>query len=197
LREFLTNKRKSDLLQTSPSYCQQVGCQLVTVHSVYCQLGPIPASPPNRRSVFDRLSEQAPVKHHKRNVSQDLLDLPSASVNMIGRGRAPYRGGRVSYAPHSPSSSSPDSDYSPGLRQVLVHEEGVFRNTRSRVVIPYRYEQPSSSTTVTSPEPMRQLFQWSDEEDEDSGYASSAIVSSIRTDKASVHMADNGNDDLR
>ena len=44
---------------------------------------------------------------------------------------------------------------------------------------------------------MRRLFQWSDEEDEDSGYASSVTVSSIRTDRASVHMADNGNDDLR
>jgi len=43
---------------------------------------------------------------------------------------------------------------------------------------------------------MRRLFQWSSEEEEDSGYASSATVSSIRTDKASVHMADNSNDDL-
>jgi len=62
LREFLTNKRKSDLLQTFPSCCQQVGCQLVTVH---CRLGPSPATPPNRRSIFDRLSQQAPVKHAK------------------------------------------------------------------------------------------------------------------------------------
>jgi len=44
---------------------------------------------------------------------------------------------------------------------------------------------------------MRRLFQWSDEEEEDSGYASSPTVSSIQTDKVSVHMADNGNDDLR
>jgi len=44
---------------------------------------------------------------------------------------------------------------------------------------------------------MRKLFQWSDEEDEDSGYAFSATVSSIRTDRALVYMADNGNDDLR
>ena len=35
LREFLVSKRKSKLLQTSPSCCQQVGCQLVTVHSVH------------------------------------------------------------------------------------------------------------------------------------------------------------------
>jgi len=78
-----------------------------------------------------------------------------------------------------------------------VHEEGVFRNARSRVAIPYNYEQPSSSTTVTSPEPMRRLFQWSDEEDEDSGYASSATVSSVRTDRVSVNIADNDNNDLR
>jgi len=44
---------------------------------------------------------------------------------------------------------------------------------------------------------MRRLFQWSDEEDEDSGYASSATVSSVRTDRVSVNMADNGNDELR
>jgi len=76
-----------------------------------------------------------------------------------------------------------------------VHEEGVFRNTRSRVAIPYIYEQPSSSTALTSPEPRRSL-QPSDEEDEDSGYASSATVSSVQTDRASVNMADNANDDL-
>ena len=129
LREFLTSKRKSKPFQTSSSCCRQVGCQLVIVHSVHYRLGPIPASPPSRRSVFDRLSEQAPVKHSKRNVSQDLSDLPSVSVNMIRRGRAPHRGGRASHAPNSPSSSSPDPDYSPGLGEVLVHEEGVFRNT--------------------------------------------------------------------
>jgi len=44
---------------------------------------------------------------------------------------------------------------------------------------------------------MRGLVQWSDEEDEDSGYASLATVSSVRTDRVSVNMADNGNDDLR
>ena len=63
--------------------------------------------------------------------------------------------------------------------------------------MPYNYEQPSSSTAVTSPEPMKGLVQWSDEENEDSGYASSATVSSLRTDRVSVNMADNGNDDLR
>ena len=37
----------------------------------------------------------------------------------------------------------------------------------------------------------------SDDEGEASGYASSATVSSVRTGRVSVHMADNGNDDLR
>jgi len=53
LREFLTSKRKSESFQTSPSRCQQVGCQLVTVHSVHCWIGPIPATPPGQQSVFD------------------------------------------------------------------------------------------------------------------------------------------------
>jgi len=50
---------------------------------------------------------------------------------------------------------------------------------------------------VISPEPLKRLFQWSDDEGKDSGYASSATVSSVRTDRVSVHMANNGNDDLR
>ena len=66
----------------------------MTVHSVHCRLGPIPATPPGRRSVFNRLSVQAPVKHHKRSVSRDL---PSASVNMTGRGRELHRGRRASH----------------------------------------------------------------------------------------------------
>ena len=78
-----------------------------------------------------------------------------------------------------------------------MHKEGVFRNTGFRVAIPYSYEQPSSLTAATSPEPMKGLVQWSGEEDEDSGYASSATVSSMRTDRVSVNMAENGNDDLR
>jgi len=43
---------------------------------------------------------------------------------------------------------------------------------------------------------MKGLFQWSGEEDEDSGYASSATVSSVRMDRVLVNMADNDNDDL-
>ena len=42
LRKFLTGKWKSESFQTSSSRCQQVGCQLVTVHSVHCWLGPSP-----------------------------------------------------------------------------------------------------------------------------------------------------------
>jgi len=56
LREFLTNKRKLELLHTSPSCCEQVGCQLVTIHSVHCRLGLMPATLPVRQSMFDRLS---------------------------------------------------------------------------------------------------------------------------------------------
>jgi len=152
LREFLTSKWKSRPFRTSPSCCQQVGCQLVIVHLVRCRLGPIPATPPIRRSVFDRQSVQAPVKYHKRSVSQDL---PSASVNMIGRGRELRRDRRAS---HATPSSSPDPNYSPGLGEVSIHKEGAFQNTRSRVAITYNCEQPTSSTTVTSPEPMRRLF---------------------------------------
>ena len=159
MREFLTSKRKSESFQTFPSCCQQVGCQLVTFHSVHCRLGPIPATPPGRRLVFDRLSVQAPVKHHKRSVSRDLL---SVFVNMTERGRELRRGRQAS---HDTPYSFSDPNYSPGLGEVLVHEEGVFQNTRSRVAIPYSYEQPSSSTAVASPEPKRKSVQWSDEED--------------------------------
>ena len=53
LREFLTNKGKLELLYTSPSCCEQVACQLITVHSVHCRLGPMPATLLVRPSVFD------------------------------------------------------------------------------------------------------------------------------------------------
>ena len=48
LMEFLTSKRKSESFQASSSCCQQVRCQLVTLHSVYYRLGPILATPPGR-----------------------------------------------------------------------------------------------------------------------------------------------------
>jgi len=47
-----------------------------------------------------------------------------------------------------------------------------------------------------SPTPLRNLFQWSDGEEEASGYASSAIISSVRTGLMSVNMVDNNDDDL-
>ena len=109
LRELLANRRKSVSFRTTSPYCQQKGCQLVTVHSTYC-----------RQSVFDRLSVHLPMKYRKRNISRDPA---SASVNMTGRGRKLRRGGQTS--DDSPYSS-PDPDYSPGLGEVLVHEEGVF-----------------------------------------------------------------------
>ena len=48
-----------------------------------------------------------------------------------------------------------------------------------------------------SPEPLKSLFQWSNDEDEASGYASSATVSSVQTSRVSANMADNNNDVLR
>ena len=49
---------------------------------------------------------------------------------------------------------------------------------------------------MISPEPLKSLFQWSDDEGEASGFASSATVSSVQTGRVSVHMANNDNDDL-
>jgi len=48
-----------------------------------------------------------------------------------------------------------------------------------------------------SPAPLRNLFQWSDYEEEASGYASSATISSVRTELVSANVADNNDDDLR
>ena len=48
-----------------------------------------------------------------------------------------------------------------------------------------------------SPEPLKSLFQWSDDEGEASGYVSSAMVSFTQTGKVLVNMVDNSNDDLR
>ena len=108
LRELLANKRKSESFRTTPPYCQQKGCQLVTVHSARCRLRPIITTSPCRRSVFDRLSVHVQMKHRKRSISRDLA---SASVNMTGRGRE-LRGGRQ--ASDDTPCSSPDPDYSPG-----------------------------------------------------------------------------------
>jgi len=47
------------------------------------------------------------------------------------------------------------------------------------------------------PVPLKSLFQWSDDEEEASGYASSTTVSSVQTCRVSANMADNNSDDLR
>ena len=65
----------------------------MTVHSVHCRLGPVPATLPTW-SVFNRLSIQASVKPQKRNKARNMPDFPSASVNIIGRGCEPLRGRR-------------------------------------------------------------------------------------------------------
>jgi len=45
-----------------------------------------------------------------------------------------------------------------------------------------------------SPEPLRSFFKWSDDEEEASDYAFSAIVSSEQTWIVSVNIADNNHD---
>ena len=128
------------------------------VHSVHYRLEPVPATLSARRSVFDRLSIRAHVKPHKKSKTLNLPDLPSASVNMIGV-REPLRRRRGRRDTNFPLFSSTDLDYSPILGHVLVGQERAFQGTRSRIAIPYNYEQPSSSTGVMSPEPLKSLFQ--------------------------------------
>ena len=43
-------------------------------------------------------------------------------------------------------------------------------------------------------EPLRHNFQWSDDEEEASNYASSATISSVQAGFVSANMADNNND---
>jgi len=50
---------------------------------------------------------------------------------------------------------------------------------------------------MISLELLKSLFQWSDDEGEASGYASSATVSSVQTGRVSANMANSSNDDLR
>ena len=77
----------------------------------------------------------------------------------------------------------------------MVDAEGAFLGTRSRIAIPFNYDQPSSSTGgALSPKPLRHLFQWSDDEGEVNAYASSATVSSVQTGRVSANVADNNND---
>ena len=50
---------------------------------------------------------------------------------------------------------------------------------------------------MMSLEPLKSLFQWSDDEGEVNGYASSVTVSSVQIDRVSVNMTANNNNDLR
>ena len=47
-----------------------------------------------------------------------------------------------------------------------------------------------------SPEPLKSRFQWSDDEGEASGYASSTTINSVQTGRILANMADSSNDDL-
>ena len=86
-------------------------------------------------------------------------DFSATSVNMIGRGH--YRQwSRRRKQGVNPSFSSPDSDYSPSLGQILIEQEGAFQGTRSRIAILFNYDHPSSSRGAISPEPLTLLFQW-------------------------------------
>ena len=133
----------------------------MTVYSAdYC-LGPILTMPlPNKISVFDRLL--APTSKGSKSKRKRKAKKPhhaTVSINMTGRGRDPTRSQRGRQRVCAPLVSSPDPECSPGLSQVLIEPEGVFRGTRSRVVVPYNYKQPSSSIRAISPEPLRIFFQ--------------------------------------
>jgi len=60
--------------------------------------------------------------------------------------------------------------------------------------MPYNYRHPSFSQAMFL-EPLRRHFQWSDDKEEASGYASSATISSVQAGFGSANMADNNNDD--
>jgi len=110
-----------------------------------------------------------------------VLHLAAAFVNMISGERDLLSSPRRRQWVRTSPATFPDSDYSPGLGQVLVEQEGPFQGTRFKVAKPYNYGQHSSSTGAASPAPLRHLFQWYDEEEEASGYASSTTISSVRT----------------
>ena len=62
--------------------------------------------------------------------------------------------------------------------------------------MPFNYDQPSSSGDAISPESLRHMFQWPDEEDEGSGYASFGTISSVQTRFVSVSLVDNSDANL-
>jgi len=160
-----------------------VGCQIVRVYSVHCYLGSIPTThSQNQQSVFDRLSFTAQTSKRLKSLKKKLSEVPdlsAASVNMTSRGNDQQWAIRRRQGVKPPSFSSRDSDYSPGLGQILVRQEGTFQGTNSRVARPFNYDQPSSSGGAISPEPLRHMFQWLDEKEEGSDYASSSTIISI------------------
>jgi len=158
------------------------------VHSVYCCLRKVhTTATPNHQSIFDRvLAQTAEKTKPRRKKTIKMTHLAAASVNMISRGRHLFRSRRYRRGSFTPPISSPDSDYSPGLSQVLVHQEGAFQGTHFRVAIPYDYGQPSSLTGAVLPTPLKNLFQWSNDEEEASVYASLATISSVRMDLVSA-----------
>jgi len=168
----------------------------VTVHSADCCLVPIPTNPlPNKPSVFDHLSAPTYKEFKSRRKRKARKPhLAAVSVNVTSRGRDLAQSQRGRQGVRAPSVSSPDPDYNPCSSQVLIEPEGAFRGTRSGVAIPYNYGQPSSSRAM-SPELLRSLFQWSDNEGETSGYASSATISSEQMGIMFVNMADNNLDE--
>jgi len=152
------------------------------VHSVHCCLGTISITSPNQQSMFNRLSARTFEKpESQKKKATKVIHLTAAYVNMIRRGRDLFRSRRRRQGTFTPPASSLNSYYSPVLSQVLVEQEGAFLGTRSRVAIPYNYGQLSSSTGVVSLAPLRKLFQWSNSEEETSGYASSTTINSVRT----------------
>ena len=143
LRDYLSNKRKlcfEKLVHISPSQCGQVGCQLDTVHSVHYCLGIMPITLLSRQSVFNWLLGQISekTKSRKKNATK-VVHLAASSVNMISRGRNLFRSRRRRQGTFTPPTSTLDSDYNPGLSQILVEYEGAFHGTHSRVTIPYNY----------------------------------------------------------
>ena len=155
----------------------------MTVHYVYYCLRKVhTTSTLSHQSVFNRIStltaEKAKLQKKK---TTKVTHLVAASVNMISRGRDLFRSQKQRRETFTPPVCSPISDYNPSLSQVLVNQEGAFQGTRSRVAIPYDYGQYSSSTRAVSPTLLRSLFQWLDDEEEASRYASSVTISSVWT----------------
>ena len=161
------------------------------MHSIHCCLRAIPiTSPPSQQSVFNRLSVQTSEKlKSRKKKTVKVSHLAAASVNMISRGRDLLRSQRRKQGIHTPSFSFLRPDYSPDLGQVLVEQKGAFQDT-----IPCNYGQPSSSEAML-PESLIHQFQWSDDEEEASGYASSPTISFMQARFVSANMADNNDDD--